>query len=362
MRRFSQSLWFDRMVLLLYRRPQLFVAAIAAVTLLLFHWTSTTTLWRKGAGDNDVYASTPMCDPDTGVCGEDADHPSPRTVYSARSLEQYERWWLMHARLNVTAAQFDAERQSAASSSSLVNPEQGGNTIPLILLGDSITESWIGTNMGERVDRANGVPAILQARFVNNNDGRFHSRPLVLAIAGDQTQHLLYRMQHGELLPQVRSARDAVFVVLIGTNNLGSGVLPGPTADGMQAVAEYLLEETKGRVVLQLLLPRGDNFRTASICPPRCADADLKTPYASFQPAVDQVNVAVRRQKAELQRLHPGRFDVVDCNAPFMDESSGGQGIRVDLMPDKLHPNAAGHELMATCLLDCLQERTCSFA
>lgn len=344
---------FNQCVLLLYRRPQLFVAAIALVTLLLFHWASTTST----AQYDDVYETTPMCDPVTGVCGEDAHHPSPRTVFSARSLDQYERWWQAHALLNTTAAQYDAELSEKTSS----NPVQSARETPLILLGDSITESWLGTDMARPIDRAKGIPQILQKRLVGGADDKIKYRPLVLAIGGDQTQHLLYRLPHGELLPHVRAARHAVFVVLIGTNNLGSGFLPGPTADGIQAVIEYLLEETQGKVILQLLLPRGDNSRTASICPPRCADANLRKPFDSFQPAVNKVNEAILQQKAELQRLHPGRFDVMDCGAAFVDPSNTKSGVNLELMPDALHPNAAGHEVLATCLLDCLQESTCSF-
>ena len=342
--------WFNQFVMLLYRRPQLFVAGIALTTLLLFHWaSSTTTTWTT---DDDVYESTPMCDPVTGMCGEDAHHPSPRTVFSARSLDQYERWWKAHALLNATAAKYDAELKSGEEKEAVTRT-------PLILLGDSITESWLGTDMARPVDRAKGVPEILQMRMTDKY------RPLVLAIGGDQTQHLLYRLQHGELLPHLRAADNAVFVILIGTNNLGSGFLPSLTADGIQAVAEYVLEETApgSKVVVQLLLPRGDNARTAAICPPRCADTNLRTPYASFQPAVDKVNEAILQQKAELQRLHPGRFDVMDCGAAFVDKASSSRtGINLELMPDALHPNAAGHEVLATCLLDCLQGTTCSFA
>jgi len=40
----------------------------------------------------DPYAETRrMCDKN-GKCGEVPDVPSPRTVYSARSIEQYNRW------------------------------------------------------------------------------------------------------------------------------------------------------------------------------------------------------------------------------------------------------------------------------
>jgi len=116
------------------------------------------------------------------------------------------------------------------------------------------------------------------------------------------------------------------------------------------------LEETAGRVIVQLLLPRGDNFRLPALCPPRC---DIKKkPFKSYMPAVDKVNAAILKQKKELDRLHPGRLSIVDCNAPFV--GTGGKEVKVELMPDTLHPNAAGHKLLATCLLDCIKGKSCS--
>ena len=343
----------DRLVVLLWRKPQWVVAAVALSTLLIFY---SLHVDPEQSAATDIYAATPMCDPVSGVCGEDAHHPSPRTVFSARSLEQYERWWSAHAALNRSAAEYD-----------VMAADQSGDVgaTPLLLLGDSITESWRGTNMGEPEARAKGVPQVLQSRFLPQY------RPLVLAIGGDQTQHLLYRLQNGELLDPVRQSRDAIFVVLIGTNNLGSGLLPEATVEGIQAVAEYLLEETQGRVILQLLLPRGDSFRLPALCPPRCASAsdsennNKNKPYASFMPAVAKVNQAVLLQvKPELQKLHPGRLSVVDCSEPFVADAKyirgGDDEVKKNLMPDLLHPNAAGHELLATCLLDCIQGRTCS--
>lgn len=359
---------FDACLLLFYRRPQFFAAAVAVATLLLFHWAHTGGGGAGGAAADRIYETTPMCDPITGACGEDADHPSPRTVFSARSRDQCDRWWRAHTRLNATAARYDAALLLHSSDDETNNKNH--NQKPLILLGDSITESWIGTNMGFPERRAREVPPILQKRLVQG--GGYH--PLVLAIGGDQTQHLLYRLQHGELPPRVRQHPGATFVVLIGTNNLGSGMLPEPTARGVQAVAEYLLEETAGRVVVQLVLPRGDNFRLRDLCPPRCAsDGNAPTanrkPLRSFLPAIEQVNHAVRTEhRDELRQLHPGRFDVVDCSAPFLEDESKQEEdgsspvVKRALMPDYLHPNAAGHELLATCLLDCLQEKTCSFA
>jgi len=312
---------------------------------------------------SDMYALTPMCDPVTGTCGEKADRPSPRTMYSARNEDQYNLWTTAHAALRRSAAEYDEKLSGGGEDSSNVDTASAGAASssskrrPLILLGDSITESWLGTNMGEPCDRARGVPEVFDRRFSNAYD------PLILAIGGDQTQHLLYRMDHGERTKEIKRRDDAIFVVLIGTNNLGSGMLPGQAADGVRAVVEYLLRETAGRVVVQLLLPRGDGkLRLPNICPPRCSDVEKRIPFTSFLPAVGKVNKAVRQHYAEMQNLHRGRMALVDCNEPFFStESSIGDEVNVKLMPDSLHPNVAGHELLATCLLDCIESRTCSW-
>ena len=121
---------------------------------------------------DDPYAR-PFCDA-SGKCGEKPDIPSPRTVFSARSKEQAGVWWQAHATLNRSAEEYVTRRQRVAPDT----------LPPLILLGDSITESWIGTDMGTQKDRAKGVPAVLTDFFQQDYD------PLVLAIGGDQTQHV----------------------------------------------------------------------------------------------------------------------------------------------------------------------------
>ena len=125
--------------------------------------------------DDDVYSATPMCSA-WGVCGETPHVPSPRTIYSAKSRAQYELWWEAHAKLNASAAEYVAHRRDSNKSS--LKP-------PLVLLGDSITEEWLGTNMGLPDKRWRKIPNILREVFLPAYDS------LVLAIGGDQTQHLL---------------------------------------------------------------------------------------------------------------------------------------------------------------------------
>lgn len=326
----------DSILMSCWNRPHVFFLAMAGV------WLTLVYAIRHVPQTQDIYESTPMCDPVSGICGEDSNHASPRTVYSSYSREQYLRWHDAHAALNISAAEFE----QIIKRSNDQDESDNSSNVPLIFLGDSITESWLGTSMGIHSERAIGVPQVLQKRFGDKYN------TLVLAIGGDQTQHLLYRMEHGELLPHVKDSTNAIFVVLIGTNNLGSGYLPDDTASGVEAVTEYLLAETHGHVLLLELLPRGDNSRFVQVCPPRCSDTVRGQPYISFPPAIDKVNehiAAMGRTDHELQRLYPGRLIVADCTKAFLLDN--GQ-VDPGLMPDLLHPNAAGHNLLATCILD----------
>jgi lysophospholipase L1-like esterase len=299
---------------------------------------------KNSSSDPHLYAKTPMCDPSGAWCGEEPDRPSPRTIYSAKSKEQNDLWWNVHAALNRSTSEYAARRTNPSRQTPVLRS--------LILLGDSITETWLGTDMG-RVDipRTRGVPDILK-KYLSSSE---NLDPLVLAIGGDQTQHLLYRLQQGQLLPAYADDPNAIFVILIGTNNLGSGFLPGPTIKGVHKVADYVLQNTKGHLLLLELLPRGDVHRLKGLCPPRCSPDG--SPLDSFLPAVNKVNAAMREEIIpEIKQIHgENRVGLLDCGKPFRAEINDDErkAAQVDrsLMPDDLHPNAAGHELLAQCML-----------
>jgi hypothetical protein len=105
---------------------------------------------------------------------ERADAPVPRTI---------EQPWMSLAEWRERH-----ERQ-------LIDPNRAHARIAF--LGDSITQGW-------------GDSMAFQASF-----GRY--RPLNLGIGGDQTQHVLWRIEHGAL----GGVRPRLLVVLIGVNNLG---------------------------------------------------------------------------------------------------------------------------------------------
>ena len=256
-----------------------------------------------------------MCD-GAGRCGEKPDVASRRSAYSLRSREQEKEWYHRHETNLVKKASFKP------SSS------------PLIFLGNSIFESFDGTSLDMPVDRARGVPGVLELYRTMFSD------ILVLANSGDQTQHLLWRLETE--LPLVE---NATFLILIGTNNLGAGFSAPETAKGILAVVDSVLAKSRGgRVFLLSLLPRGDKPKPM-LCPPSC-DTHHE-PLNSFLPAIRDVNAALREASLSTRKVH--LIDETICGDPlFLRQDTQ---IRLDLMPDLLHPNAEGHARLARCLL-----------
>ena len=101
------------------------------------------------------------------------------------------------------------------------------------------------------------------------------------------------------------------------------------------------------------------------ICPPRCKSDG--SPFASFAPAVKQVNDMLLDEVGALQdRVGGGggggggggwkRVAFADCSRvlllPDAIGSNGKRGENVDpnLMPDSLHPNAIGMTRWANCI------------
>ena len=316
---------------------------------------------------------------------------SPRTVYSSWNKERYDLWWRYYETLNKRAEVYAQKRQAIYDDDNNNNNNNINRSRPLVLLGDSITESWSGTNLGIHKGRAEGVPQVLEDELAASSG----FDPVVLAMSGDQTQHLLYRLQNGhmraaQLLSPSSSTNNnnnkegaleffydpsTIFVVMIGTNNLGSGELPGPTTRGILAVVEYLLKETAEagcHIMLFQVLPRGDGKKTLpKLCPPRCSDDDSKTPYTSFFPPIQKVNEAVQDGIQQLSETYSAgaaasRIQLVDCGSEFVndkyddrkdnDDDGHNYEVKKELMPDLLHPNAVGHRILANCIRDYIDQ------
>lgn len=112
----------------------------------------------------------------------------------------------------------------------------------LIFLGDSITQSWGGP--GRSVHAA--APAVWEQHYGARRAANF-------GIAGDRTQHLLWRLRHGAL----DGLQPRAIVILIGTNNVGSDA-PDAIARGIEAVyAETRRRAPAAAILLIAPLPRG---------------------------------------------------------------------------------------------------------
>ena len=191
--------------------------------------------------------------------------------------------------------------------------------------------------------------------------------PLLLGIAGDATQHLLWRLEHGELAP-LQQLRRLLVVLVVGTNNLGVyHHTPDATADGVVAVARLLLERTHARVLVSALLPRGATDETETELAARCSPPAANDTAGSFIARVAAVNSRLRIALPKLLVAAPAREPArtaggaaaaarassmharlcfADCADAFMD---GGR-VNASRMPDLLHPNAEGYGALWRCL------------
>lgn len=193
-----------------------------------------------------------------------------------------------------------ASREGIYHDRYLERARQGN--IDILFLGDSITQYW--------EDPARGKP-VWDREFAPLNAANF-------GINGDRTQHVLWRLQNGE----AEGYNPKVVVLLIGTNNTRRNTTP-EIIKGITAILQELqtrFPETK--ILLLGLLPRGDNN----------------------DPRKQQV-IEVNK---ELLKMDDGKkIFFLDIGDRFLD---GEGNVSADLMPDLLHPNLKGYEIMADAL------------
>jgi tRNA A-37 threonylcarbamoyl transferase component Bud32/lysophospholipase L1-like esterase len=114
--------------------------------------------------------------------------------------------------------------------------------IDLLFLGDSITDGWRGESGKNVWDKAFG-----------------RLKPANFGIGGDRTEHLLWRIQNGEL----DGITPKVAVLLIGTNNT-INESPEQIADGIRVIVNTIRAKSPPTKVLVLgIFPRGKNIPNA---------------------------------------------------------------------------------------------------
>lgn len=179
----------------------------------------------------------------------------------------------------------------------------------LLMIGDSITHAW--DNAGKKV----------WAKYYESR------KPVNLGISGDQTQHVLWRLDH---LP-LHKVKPKAAVVMIGTNNIGSSLTPKETADGIKAIVDRLQKQfPEIKVVVLHVFPRDEK------------------PDGKLRKKVDEINSYL----PDLFKSYKN-VKLLDINKVFLDENNV---LPKSIMPDGLHPNEAGYELWAKAIEPTLVE------
>jgi beta-glucosidase len=182
--------------------------------------------------------------------------------------------------------------------------------IGLLFLGDSITEGW---NIRGKDQWAKAYSSYDVADF---------------GIGGDRTQHVLWRIDNGEL----DGISPKVLVLMIGTNNIGYPAEDIAKAD-IKIVNEIHEKLPQTKVLLLGIFPRG---------------ADPKTP------AVAAMREKIKAVNAELAKLDDGsKTRYLDIGDKFLTPDGV---LTKDIMPDALHPNAKGYQIWVDSMQPLLDE------
>jgi beta-glucosidase len=179
--------------------------------------------------------------------------------------------------------------------------------IDVVFNGDSITDGW----------RGNGKDAFKE-----------HFEPLHtvnIGIGGDRTQHLIWRMQNGEL----DGYTPKVMMLMIGTNNLGSNSNE-EIAEGIKAVVnEFHKKHADAKVLLLGIFPRGAS-------------------------ATDKARDRIKKINEIIAKMDDGKkIKYLDIGGKFLEPDGS---LSKEIMYDFLHLSKKGYGIWADAVKPVLVE------
>jgi len=187
----------------------------------------------------------------------------------------------------------------------LQEARRGG--IECLLMGDSITDWW-----------ARAGADVYEETFAPLRCANF-------GIAGDRTQGVLWRMDHGEL----EGYSPKLMMLMIGTNNLsGRRSTPNTPEEIAMAiatiVAKFRTTFPEAKVLLLGVFPRGAE------------------PGNEYREPIRQINELIAH-------LDDGEYvHFMDIGDGFLEPDGS---ISVDIMADGLHPTARGYQIWADAVM-----------
>lgn len=193
--------------------------------------------------------------------------------------------------------------------------------VGLLFLGDSITMRW----------------AEAGRRHIWDSFYR-EWQPANFGIGGDQTQHVIWRIDDGEL----DGLRPKVVVLLIGTNNTGANNADDIVTANGKIVGMIRERAPQAKVLVLGLFPRG----------PR-REHDGTVLEASRKDAARRMEIITEVNRG-LKRLDDGvavRF--LDIGDLFLGQD---RNIPYAVMPDQVHLSNAGYQIWADAMQPLLVE------
>ena len=190
---------------------------------------------------------------------------------------------------------------------------QAKGDVQLVFIGDSITDAWRGGAQNK----------LFQERW-----GRYN--PINLGLSGDQTQHVLWRLEHGEL----DGIKPKAVVMMIGTNNFGNNRPPHGGQDvaaGVEKLVQTIRQkQPQAKVLLLGIFPRG-------------------------QKADDPHRARIKEANERLAKLDDGGKTVrfLDIGQQFLQPDGS---LSKEIMPDYLHLSPKGYQIWADAIGPALEE------
>ena len=170
--------------------------------------------------------------------------------------------------------------------------------VDLVFIGDSITQAWEG-----------GGKKVWAKHYGKRN-------AVNLGISGDRTQHVIWRLDNGNL----KDITPKAAVIMIGTNNSGSNSSK-EIADGVRAIVKQIRAKSpKTQILLLGVFPRGTN------------NEDKRR----------QVNEGANKI---FSKLDNGKYvHYLDIGPKFLEENGT---LTREIMPDLLHLSEKGYTIWA---------------
>ncbi|MBI1903956.1 MAG: GDSL family lipase [Planctomycetia bacterium] len=210
---------------------------------------------------------------------------------------------LVGARLRAEEPQHDAVKPVPREGGWMnrhhaMNERVKKGNVDLVFIGDSITQGWEGAGKG------------VWAKFYGKRNA------VNLGIGGDRTQHVLWRLDNGN----IEGISPKLAVLMIGTNNAG-GNTPEQIADGITAIVKQLQSKLpKTQVLILGVFPRGAD----------AADARRK---------VNQKTNEIVAKLADGKTVH-----YLDIGPKFLADDGT---LSKEIMPDLLHLSEKGYTIWA---------------